>query len=268
MNRALVNAISVVIHIQPLPFTRIHTAMDIQHQRTPIMLPRLQWLQCMVNICKFESILRGSHAHRMNVNLPLQNSCWIRTRDFPSSSIPPRIPSPSMQYPTQHVVHVVHHSKHHTKHKHKHPHGHSHSEGQIPTMPLPSPMTPSFAYSSGNPSSSNPPVTTPQRVHFSRSRPAIIPSGLSRKASVDALALEFQKKAVLTKSHHRRRTNSQPQVPVGYVQPNEVGHNGHKHDHVVDPRNPNFRYSTCSGRRKALCVSAVQFIGPWRQVGF
>ncbi|KAF8186789.1 peptidase C14 [Pholiota molesta] len=103
---------------------------------------------------------------------------------------------------------------------------------------------------------------TPQRVHFARSRPAVIPSGPSRKASVDALALEFQKKAVLTKSHHRRRTNSQPQLPVGYVQPNEAGHSGHKHGYVEDPRNPNFRYSTCSGRRKALCIGINYFGQP------
>jgi hypothetical protein len=262
--------IFAAIHIQPRPSIRIHTAMDIQqqHQRALIILPRPQWLRYMDNICKFESILCGSHAHRMNVNLLLP-IFWIRTRDFPSSSIPPRIPSPSMQYPTQHVVHVVHHSKHHTKHKHKHPHVHSHSEGQVPTMPLASPMTPSFTYPSGYTSSSNPAATTPQRVHFARSRPAVIPSGPSRKASVDALALELQKKAVLTKAHHRRRTNSQPQLPVGYVQPNDPGHSGHKHGYVEDPRNPNFRYSTCSGRRKALCVSAVQFIaGLDREIAF
>ncbi|KAF9482964.1 hypothetical protein BDN70DRAFT_874375 [Pholiota conissans] len=187
------------------------------------------------------------------------------TRDLQLSTVAPRLPSPNRQYQPQHVervVHVVHHSKHHKKHKHKH--GHSDSEVQIPSMPMPSPVTPSFSYPStytpAYPSTPIQPLPTPQRVHFSHSKPTVIPA-LTRKASVDALALEFKERAVLTK-HPRRRTTSQPQIPAGYVavQVNDPAHRGHKHGYILDPRNPHFRYSTCSGRRKALCIG-INYLG-------
>lgn len=175
-----------------------------------------------------------------------------RTRDFPAV-VPPQLPSPSQQYPTQHVVHVIHHSKHHSKHsKHKH-HHHSHADvspsSAVP-LPMPSPgaITASSSYQSGYGYVSSSPQ---QRVHFSHMRPP------NASGAVDALALELKQKAVLSKP--RKRTTSHPTLPAEYtyVNPNDAAHMGHTHGYVPDPRNPHFRYSECSGRRKALCVSSL-----------
>ncbi|KJA15538.1 hypothetical protein HYPSUDRAFT_149011 [Hypholoma sublateritium FD-334 SS-4] len=130
-------------------------------------------------------------------------------------------------------------------------------------MPSPNAITPTSSYSYGSGYvPSGPPLLQPQqlqprqRVPSSHSRPALIPTG-----AVDALASQFSQKALLTKTP-RRRTTSQPTLPAGhtYVQTNDAAHTGHTHGYVQDPRNPDFRYSTCSGRRKAVCIG-VNYLG-------
>ena len=176
--------------------------------------------------------------------------------------MPPRLPSPSRQYSTPQVVHVVHHSKHHSKDKHKHGHSphrhHHHSHSEVPSsstlypMPSPNAITPTSSYSySSDYVSSGPPLLQPQqRLHYSHSRPALMPA-----ESVDVLAQQFAQKAVLTKMP-RPRTSSQPTLPTGhaYIRPSDAAYSGYMQGYIPDPRNTE---PPRPARRRALCVSVT-----------
>ena len=155
---------------------------------------------------------------------------------------------PPNQVPTQ-VIHVIHHSQHHSSSKHKKHRKHSHSQSpsnSTPSttvaLPFPSPITPSTSYHSA-PSTS----VQPHHVHFSSKPPSIVPqtSVRPRVNSVPERERERDqaRRAVLRKPalDVRGRTHFQSQPQLG--------------KRPADPLNPNFQYSKCTGRKRALCVS-------------
>ena len=180
-----------------------------------------------------------------------------------------RVPSP---FP---ATKAIHHSKHHhssSKHKHNndhhkgHGHSHSHHHSHPHRMPSPSPISPYLI----TPSASFPPVQNPQ-FHFPTvpHRPAIKHShshGILRVPSpIQSPHVHF---VVPPSPHHRppNRSNSSNNL----INATSTGHN-----HLIKPPpkhstkphtpakritkpiptpHPDFQYSKCTGRRRALCV--------------
>jgi len=198
---------------------------------------------------------------------PISYLLWSSYHEYPSiSRAPPspyphhlRTPSPMHfqpqyppnQIPTQ-VIHVIHHSERHSKQQKYRQHSHSQSpSNSMPstsvTLPFPSPITPSTSYNSAPPTTS----THQQRVHFSTKPPSIVPpiSARPRVNSVPERSREREqaRHAVLRKptpdgrGRTQSHSHSQPQPQPGRK--------------PADPLNPNFQYSKCTGRKRALCVS-------------
>jgi len=155
---------------------------------------------------------------------------------------------PPNQVPTQ-VIHVIHHSENHSKNQKYRQHSHSQSPfNSMPstsvTLPFPSPITPSTSHNSA------PATSTQQRVHFSTKPPSIVPP-LNVRPRVNSVPersreREQARHAVLRKPtpDGRGRTQSGSH---SHPQPQP----GRK---PADPLNPNFQYSKCTGRKRALCV--------------
>ena len=131
--------------------------------------------------------------------------------------------------------------------------GHAFSKkslGQLYSLaiPFPSPITTSTSYHSA-PSTS----VQQQRVHFLSKPPSIVPEPNIRPRVNSVLERERERdhacQAVLRKPAPERRgrtqshSHSQSQPQLG--------------TRPVDPLNPNFQYSKCTGRRRALCVSFI-----------
>ncbi|KIM47214.1 hypothetical protein M413DRAFT_440710 [Hebeloma cylindrosporum] len=160
---------------------------------------------------------------------------------------------PPNQVPTQ-VIHVIHHSQHHSKHKKHRKRSHSQSPSNSTpspnvTFPFPSPITPSTSYHSApSPSAQQ----QQPHVHFSSKPPSIVPQTTTsvrpRVNSVPEREREREqpRQAVLRKpppdARGRTQSHSQSQSQL---------QTGKK---PVDPLNPNFQYSRCTGRKRALCI--------------
>ena len=160
------------------------------------------------------------------------------------------------------TVHVIHHSKHHSSSKNKHHkhsgHGHSHSKSHPRRMPSPSPMT-SFPIS---PSTSLP-VQSPQFLF-----PTVPHRPQIRSSSSHGIL-----KAPSASPHVHFTVPHRPPVRSsssnGLYKAASPSHNqskpppkqSTKHNVLtkrtplpVKPLNPDFQYSKCTGRRRALCV--------------
>ena len=171
---------------------------------------------------------------------------------------------PPNQLPTQ-VIHVIHHSQHHSKNKKHKKRSHSQSPSNSTpstsvTIPFPSPITTSTSYHSA-PSTS----VQQQRVHFSSKPPSIVPEPNIRPRVNSVPERERERdharQAVLRKPAPEKRgrtqshSHSQSQTQLG--------------NRPADPLNPNFQYSKCTGRRRALCVSFVcSFLSLHRRSSF
>ena len=157
----------------------------------------------------------------------------VATNSYPSISRAAPAPCPSNP-----VVHIVHHSKHHSSSKNKHNdhhkhsgHGHSHSHSPH-RMPSPTPFPiPSTSFTVPSPHVHFPTVPHRPLIH-SRSTNALLPA-----PSHDYLQLQPPPPTHSTNhTHHTHVTKPKPpkNAPV--------------------PLNPDFEYSKCTGRRRALCV--------------
>jgi hypothetical protein len=164
--------------------------------------------------------------------------------------------------PTKVVHHVVHHSKHHSssknKHNDHHKHSHSHSQPRRTPSPMPSfPISPSASFPVQNPQFRFP--TVPHRPpHRSSSSHGL------RRAPSPSPHVHF---AV---PHHRppnrsRSSNALFQAAApGYNQfaPPPRHSTKHHSNRLTKPAplpNPDFQYSKCTGRRRALCVCLHSF---------
>ena len=170
------------------------------------------------------------------------------------------VPAP---FPPNKVVHVIHHSKHHSSSKNKHNdhhkhsgHGHSHSHSHSHSqsrMPSPSPMS-SFPIS---PSASFP-VWNPQ-VQF----PVIPPRPLRSSSSHALLDVPSPSRHVhFPAEPHRPPFRSSSSNALFNAASSGTGHNHlikpHPKQSSVKHPNPDFQYSKCTGRRRALCVCLLR----------
>lgn len=159
---------------------------------------------------------------------PVATSSSYNSYVYPST--PPAVP------PTE-MVHVIHHSKHHSSsknHHHKHSgHGHSHSHSHSHPHPQPHHLPPS----SPSPMPSFPisplfSMPSPE-IHF----PTLPHHQLFHSSSSNNLHKVPSPKPPMrqTDKHHAPNPLKLTKLPV-------------------EPLNPDFQHSTCSGRRRALCI--------------
>ncbi|PPQ81149.1 hypothetical protein CVT25_015201 [Psilocybe cyanescens] len=137
----------------------------------------------------------------------------------------PQYPQPAPQ-----VVHVIHHSRHHhhsSKHNHKPHHSYSYSYTPAP----PTPITPSTSYHSAPPKQQRAPSP---RVHFPTASHLV-----TQPATLYAPP--------------RTRVHSQPTMPTAMHRPAAAPAQRPTNQHI-DPLNPHFQYSKCTGKKKALCI--------------
>ena len=176
-------------------------------------------------------------------------------------------------FPPTRVVHVVHHSKHHSSsknkhndhhkhsgHGHSHSHSHTHSHSQHHRMPSPSPMS-SFPIAT----STSFPLPSPQ-FHF-----PTVPHRPPIRSSKSHALLEVPSSSphVHFAVPHRPPIRSSSSNALYKVA--SSGHNNQSKPHPkqstkhtltkrpplpVTPQalHPDFQYSKCTGRRRALCV--------------
>ncbi|KAH9487448.1 Metacaspase-1B [Psilocybe cubensis] len=166
-----------------------------------------------------------------------------RSHDY--GAIPRSIPTTqNAQYiqPTAQIVHVIHHSSHHhhhsssSKHKHKphHHHNYSYSYTPAPSAPI-TPITPSTSYYSA-PVIPKPPRAPSPRVHFPTP---------SQIATSEPSMLHVPP---------RGRVHSQPTMPTSVHRPAAAPVQRPVQQTSAGGLNPQFQYSKCTGRKKALCI--------------
>ena len=171
------------------------------------------------------------------------------------------VPAP---FPPNKVVHVIHHSKHHSSSKNKHNdhhkhsgHGHSHSHSHPHRIPSPSPMSP-FPIS---PSSSYP-VQNPQFNFPTVPHRPPIRSSSSHNFFRDPSPSPHVHFAVPHRPPNRSRSSSALFKAASHSHNESKPHSTkHSHKRLTKPApalaplpNPDFQYSKCTGRRRALCV--------------
>ena len=189
--------------------------------------------------------------------------CLIFTiNSYPSMSRAVQEPFP----PTK-VVHVIHHSKHHSssknKHKHSgHGHSHSHSHSHPRRMPSPSPMTsfpisPSTSFPVQSPQFSFPAVPHHPQIRSSSSHGILkVPSAsphvhfsAPHRPPVRSSSSNGLHKAASPSHHHSKPAPKQSSKHNVLTKRNPL---------PVKPLHPDFQYSKCTGRRRALCVCLLK----------
>lgn len=171
-------------------------------------------------------------------------------------------------FPPANVVHIIHHSKHHSSSKNKHNdhhkhsgHGHSHSHSQPRRMPSPSPMssfpiTPSTSFPLPSPQFRFPAVPHDPPIRSSKSHALLKAPSSNPHVHFDV-------------PHRPPNWSSNSNAKVassGYNQVKPPPKQSTKHTLTkrpplpVKPLTPDFQYSNCTGRRRALCVCLLSLV--------